>query len=528
MSNWKSSNDDEPPSGQLSASNRHSEQSSNSRHQNYQPTDWFSSEAIQRSVLTLQVPKKWLRRFGIAAIAVVGGGTIGFLINRFSGHPAAGVSTEQPIQVSTQIVTVRSIGGTQTLSGNVKPGEAIAITSRVGGQIISLPIKEGERVKTRQLLANINVKDLDARSNQATAAITQAQSGVTVAQAATTQAIASSSQVTAQLRQAQAALQQAQAQVRQTQAQLRNAISQKQSVQAKLADAQLTQQRQKILQEQGAIAKSSLDAANNQVAMLKSLFKQATANVDRSSQAITQAKAGVNQAVASINRVKADQAQAKNQVQQARAEVNQAHDRVKQVEAESQATANLTSGSVTAPFDGIVTHRHTEVGAMVGVGQQIITLENTSKQRFSVDVPESAIAQIKQGDLVNIHLDAIKQVISGRIERIVPTNNSNPRSFTIEIALPKNSALMSGMFGRVEFPGTAHQEITIPNTALLRRGQMAEVYTVDHNNKAILHSVKTGKTLNGSIEILSGLSPSDRVIINNLSQLSDGRSVVIK
>jgi HlyD family secretion protein len=481
-------------------------------------------QLIEESIPAQKFPQ-WLT-LGVMAIAVVGGGW--FLLARPAGHSVVETSAYPPIQVSTQVATLQAIGNTQTLTGTVEPVEVVTITSRVVGQIISPPVKEGDRVKAGQILAKIDVKDINAQSNQATAAITQAQAGVTVAQAAATQSIAGASQVAAQLNQAQAGLQQAQAQVRQTQAQLqqaqaqrRNAIAQKQSVQAELTNTQLTQKRQVMLQKAGAIGQSSLDTANTQVAVLQSRLQQTTATIDQSSQGIAQdqagiaqAQAGVNQAKAGIARSTADLARAQSQVQQAQA-------------SKSQVTANLDYGSVTAPFNGVVTRRHTEVGAMAGAGQSIVTMENTSKQRFSVDVPESSIAQIKQGDLVKIRLDPIKQVINGTVDRVIPTANPTSHSFTIKIALPTNTALMSGMFGRLEIPGTLRQGIRIPTTALMRRGQLEGVYIMGSNHQATLRWVKTGKAQNGTVEIVSGLSSGDRVVTSNLTQLSDGQAVVV-
>jgi RND family efflux transporter MFP subunit len=481
--------------------------------------------------------RRWLT-LGAAAIALVGGGW--FFLSRPSEHHAAvEAQTVPPIQVSTQTVTPQAIGGTESLTGTVEPVEVVTTTSRVMGQIISLPVKEGDRVKAGQVLAKIDVKDINAQRSQAQAAITQAQAGVTVAQAAETQAIAGEAQVAAQLNQAEAQLQQAQAQVRQTQAQLqqaqaqyRNAIAQKQSVQVELANAQLTQKRQVMLRQEGAIGQASLDAANTQVAVLQSRVEQAIAGIDQARQGveqarsgIAQAQAGVNQAQAGIKRAQAAQSQAQAQVQQARAAINQARAQVEQARAnKSQVTANLDYGTVTAPFNGVVTRKHTEVGAMAGAGQPIVTLENTTKQRFSVDVPESYISQIKQGDLVKIRLDPIKQVINGKVDRLIPAANPNSHSFNIKIAL-SSSGLISGMFGRLEIPGTTRQGISVPTTALIRRGQLEGVYAIDADNRALLRWVKTGKVHNGYVEIVSGLSSGDRVITSNLSQLQDGQAV---
>jgi HlyD family secretion protein len=102
-----------------------------------------------------------------------------------------------------------------------------------------------------------------------------------------------------------------------------------------------------------------------------------------------------------------------------------------------------------------------------------------SKQRFSVDVPESSLSQIEPGNSVTISFDSVRQVINGTVDRVIPTANPNSHSFNVKIALPlTTSTLISGMFGRLALPGTLRQGIGIPSTALIRRGQLEGVSIV--------------------------------------------------
>jgi selenocysteine lyase/cysteine desulfurase/multidrug efflux pump subunit AcrA (membrane-fusion protein) len=431
----------------------------------------FSPQPINPPKLILSKITPLVALLGALSIALAGSGWL--YLNRLAKDQTLETSTTTPpIPVATQTINERAVAGTQTLTGTVEPVEVVTTTSRVVGQIISLPVKEGDRVKKGQVLAKIDVKDLNAQQNQSTAAITQA--------------IAGENQALAQLNQAQA--------------ELRNSIAEKQSVQVELTHAQLTQKRRIMLQKEGAIGQDSLDEANTQVAVLTSQLQQATS--------------GIAQAEAGISRFRAAQAQARAQVKQAEA-------------SKSQATANLDYGVVTAPFNGVVTRRHTEVGAMAGTGQPIVTMENTAKQRFSVDVPESSLSQVKRGDLVAIRIDSIDRVIKGTVDRLNPAANANSHSFNVKIALPTTSTLMSGMFGRLTIAGTPRQGIRIPSSALIRRGQLEGVYVIS-NNQAILRWVKTGKTQNDIVEVISGLESGDRIITSNLSQLKDGQLVSSK
>jgi HlyD family secretion protein len=509
----------------------------------YQPTDVvseLSSMVETRSFQQSRFAQKQLIT-GAVVITVMAGSW--FLLNRFTGDEIVEQSAIPAIPVSTQIIALREITGAQLLTGTLEPIQIVTTTSRVVGKIINLPFKEGDQVQTGQVLAKIDVKDITAQRNQATAAIAQAQAGIAVSQSTQIQAIAGANQVAAQLQQAQAQLQQAEAQsqqaqsqFQQAQAQHRNAIAQKQSVQIELANAQLTQRRRAMLQKAGAIGQSSLDEANTQVAIFQSRLQQTIASIDQASEGtnqakagIAQAKAGISQAKAGIERFQAALAQSQAGITQAQAGVTQAHAQVEQAtESKSQVIANIDYGVVTAPFNGVVIRKHTEIGAIAGVGQSIITLENTSKQRFSVDVPESLIPQIKQGYEVTIYLDALKKNVSGTIDRIIPSANPNSHSVNVKIALPTNPELMSGMFGRLELPGSIRKGIVVPSSAIIRRGQLEGIYVLSRSNQSILRWIKMGKSQQGNnVEITSGLSVGDRVITSKINQLTDGRAVVV-
>jgi multidrug efflux pump subunit AcrA (membrane-fusion protein) len=87
------------------------------------------------------------------------------------------------------------------------------------------------------------------------------------------------------------------------------------------------------------------------------------------------------------------------------------------------------------------------------------------------------------------------------------------------------------MFGRIDLPLSEKQEkILIPAEALIQRGQLQGVYvleTRDSKEIAVLRWVKTGKLQNNQLEIVAGLTTGDRIVINNISQLSDGQPIAV-
>ncbi|MCY7320721.1 MAG: biotin/lipoyl-binding protein, partial [Phormidesmis sp. CAN_BIN36] len=90
--------------------------------------------------------------------------------------------TDQPIRVQVSTVAEESVFGDLTLTGTVEAENSVILTSRVMGQVEQLTVREGDRVKAGQLIAQLDVSDLQAQRNQAQAAVNVAQAGYQAAQ----------------------------------------------------------------------------------------------------------------------------------------------------------------------------------------------------------------------------------------------------------------------------------------------------------------------------------------------------------
>ncbi|WP_010480381.1 efflux RND transporter periplasmic adaptor subunit [Acaryochloris sp. CCMEE 5410] len=440
---------------------------------------------ISPKVKSLVTPSQ-LKRWGLLALLfTMTSSTAWLLLNRrLPEETPAAAST--PVVVKTAIATQRPIAVDRTLTGTVESTETVTLTSRVMGQIRQLPVREGDVVQAGQRIAEIDVRDIQAQQQQATAAIPQAQSAVSIAQSA---------YLTAQAQKSQA-----QARVQEVQAQLTEA-------QAELADAQLHQKRMTMLRREGAVSQSRLDEANTRLSVVKARISQAKAGLTQSRTTVKQAQSAVNQAQAQIR-------QAQAQVEQAQAEVKQTQ-------------ANLDYGTVIAPFPGVITHKYTEVGAMAGPGESIVKLERSGQLRLSVDVPESLVGQIQRGQSVSVQIDALNRQIAGRISQIIPAADPRSRNFTVKVALKTTQDLLPGMFGRLQFRATTRQNTTarqglmIPKDALVRQFGVTGVFkVVDH--QAQFNPITTGQFTSKSVEVYSGLEKGDRIIVNPSPKLENG------
>ncbi len=375
------------------------------------------------------------------------------------------MSADQRLQVETFKIQPQTDLQKIELSGTIQPIEQAVLSTRVMGRITRLSLEAGDPVRKGELVAQVNVADIAAQG-------AQAQSGVAQAQAELARSQATVSQLEAQRIEAEFAL--------------------------NLAD--INQKRIAALQAEGAVSLSQLDEANTALEQAKARVSQAEAGIRQAQAAVTQSLAAVGQAQAGVTVV----------------------------------SVNEGYGSILAPFNGVVTEKMAYEGEIATPGMPILKLENPDRLQLTISVPEANLRYVKVGQSVKVYVDAADQTLTGSIEQIVPSADPNSRSFLVKIPLQNPGNLISGMFGRIELPTNETQQIImVPSTALIERGQLRGVYIVESTAdgsqlSAILRWVKIGKTQGDYVEIVSGLTPGDQIIISDLPRLSDGLLITVR
>ena len=117
--------------------------------------------------------------------------------------------------------------------------------------------------------------------------------------------------------------------------------------------------------------------------------------------------------------------------------------------------------------------------------------------------------------------------MQGVVSEIAPAADPNSRTFLVKIELPTASGLRAGLFGRVVVPTGETTTLRMPASAVLQRGQM-EIAFVVVNRSAQLRLIKTGKRLGDQIELVSGLTAGEWVVVDGAAQLADGQPVETK
>ena len=189
-----------------------------------------------------------------------------------------------------------------------------------------------------------------------------------------------------------------------------------------------------------------------------------------------------------------------------------------------EAMTMMGYAKVTAPFDGIVARKLADVGDLAAPGKPLLEIEDRGTLRFEADVPEALIGEVASGQKIRVAIPAIGKNFESVVVEVSPTADSASRTFLIKLEMPQDAQLRAGQFGRAAIPVGRAESIRVPASAVVQRGQM-EVAFVVSDGVSKLRLVKTGKKSDGETEILSGLVPGDKVVLEGVAGLVDGQRV---
>jgi RND family efflux transporter MFP subunit len=187
---------------------------------------------------------------------------------------------------------------------------------------------------------------------------------------------------------------------------------------------------------------------------------------------------------------------------------------------------------IVAPFDGVVTARNTDIGALITAGQTagnaLFRVADTGKLRIYIDVPEPYAPQTKPGIEVQLRFNEHPgEDYPARLVRTARALDPTLRTLRVELQVDNSRGeLFPGAYTEAHFklPGST-STLRVPVTALIFRSQGLQIATVGSDNKARLRSIVQGRDFGTSVEVLSGVSADDQVVINPPDSLSDGGTV---
>lgn len=193
---------------------------------------------------------------------------------------------------------------------------------------------------------------------------------------------------------------------------------------------------------------------------------------------------------------------------------------------QSEASAVADHTVLRAPFSGVVTAKLANAGDTAMPGQALLVVEAPSAFRFEAQVPESlAAGPLENGTAVSVRLDGLDHDITGTVAEVQPASDEATRTRLVKVELPITDGLRSGRFGRLMLAVGESWAISVPAAALVRHGQLEGVFVVDAG-LARLRLVRSGRERDGRLEIASGLS-GDETVVLAAADIRDGQRVEV-
>ena len=381
---------------------------------------------------------------------------------------------------SAKVVTVvhpeQATSSNVVLPATIRSWQTTTLHARVSGYLTAWHRDLGAHVKTGELLAEIDTPELDQELAEGEALAREAE-------AAAVQASAERIEAQADLKVAEAQLVRAEAE-------------------AALAKSQLNRReqlflKQVITREEYDTYHKDLEARMADVAAAKSDLSRRRTNLE--TRAAT---------------IKAREATAKSR----RSNV----DRLNELQAFKR---------IVAPFDGIVTRRNAEVGMLVTAGKEFLfTLEDMSRVRVQVNVPQTYSLQTVAGANVTVHVpESSTQPTPASITRISNSVDSASRTMLAEIELDNASHLYQpGSYAQVSLATTqSESNWMIPTNTLSMRVDGPHIAVVNARNQIELKLVTLGRDLGRSVVVTNGVQGNERLIVNPSDSLSNGLQVQV-
>ena len=385
--------------------------------------------------------------------------------------------------VSVSVVPPRGADGPTdlVLPSNIQAIEETAIYARTNGYVRERYVDIGDRVAAGKVLAQIDTPELDQELSQSRAALAQTRSGLAQAQASLTQA--------------QATLVQARASLTQSKANEDFAAA--------------TVERFNRLEREELVAHQDADERRTALAAARATTAAAQANVDAM-------HANVGALEASVGAARANVAAS---------------------EANVQRLAALQSfQKLEAPFAGIITVRGIDRGALITAGSAngaspLFRIARVDSLRIFVNVPQTFVRSIAPGQPVQILVPEFPQrAFAGKVASTAGALDATSRTLLTEVRLRNEDlALMPGMYAQVKFSVVPADAVwVVPATALIARAAGSQVVSVGADGTVHYLGVQLGRDLGQSVEIVSGLTGQERLVVSPPDGLKEGARVTVE
>ena len=238
-----------------------------------------------------------------------------------------------------------------------------------------------------------------------------------------------------------------------------------------------------------------------------------------------QAESGVAQSQAAVDQARSEAerlqpAFEKNTV--SRLELDRAVSALKGAEANlartkqalTEAETVLEFATIQSPIDGKVVDKRVNSGDTVSPGQVVVTVLDPTRMQMVASVRESLAQYLAVGGTVSVKIDVLEHACAGTVSEIVPEAESASRTFQVKVTGPCPEGVYAGMFGRLSIPVGNETVLLIPKASVRTVGQV-ECVDVAANGLRQRRAVRLGRTIDGELEVLSGLVAGEKIVVDS-------------
>lgn len=191
-----------------------------------------------------------------------------------------------------------------------------------------------------------------------------------------------------------------------------------------------------------------------------------------------------------------------------------------------------TFDRVTAPFAGTVTARNTDIGQLIaaGSGPELFRMAQTDPLRVYVRVPQPFVRALVPGQKAELTFPELPgRIFEATVTRTAGAIDPVSRTLQVELQIPNpHGEILAGSYAQVRFSEAAAPNVfTLSGNALIFRSQGMQVATVGADDKVSLHSIKLGRDLGNTVQVLDGIKAGDRIINNPPDSIADGMTVQV-
>lgn len=249
----------------------------------------------------------------------------------------------------------------------------------------------------------------------------------------------------------------------------------------------------------------------------------ATQAVAASEAQVSEAVANANNARVQFERSKALAAQrfiSQAGLDKAEADYKAAQARVSALLAGAgQAATERGFATIVAPYSGVVSARHVELGEMATPGKPLMTGFDPSTLRAVATVPQTRMADIQSGGRARIEIPSARQWLESKNLVVMPSADPRTHTSRVRLDLPANAqGVYPGVFARVHFSLGQATRLLVAREAVIRRSELNAVYVVDAQGAPQLRQVRLGELADDlGVEVLAGLRPGERVALDPIA-----------